>query len=932
MLEYLAEAAKGLDYLHEPRHPSGDGPPRGIQHRDIKPQNLLLSGGSVKVGDFGLARCLEHSLTSHTGGMTAAYAAPEFFRGQTSSQSDQYSLAVTYCRLRGGRLPFEGNAAELMAGHLSREPDLSMLPPEERPAVARALAKEPGGRWPSCGELVNALRQAQPALAPAGWTSSNSPQPQPRTRRARRWLIGAVAGFLVLVLGVLVVWSKLGHWGTPTEGDAPLPLAPPPQAEVAPGTVTLAVLDFENHTKDPALEGFRQGLRDMLVTDLARVSKVKVVERSRLNAILAEHKLAQGGFIDPRTAVRLGKGLAAKSLLTGSYVISGDEVRVDVRLISVESGEIELADKVTGTKAKFFRLQQALAEKVLAGLKLQPTAQERQVLGQPQTKDFEAFRLYSEAMLAQRQGRRKEAEASLRQAVARDPQFGLARRELAAVEAAALTRLAEGEKDRLARAGKVGKALEENLARHQAVVAKAQHDAPYFAGLIVLSSHAGLLGDPVRERKLLLHYWKEFSEHVAPEKALALGVEVQNLVAPEGKFFQEQVDSGDYSTFLAGLSTPEQYFKPELRGALRWPTYAAIWPFDFDLREAFRVVRDNQDLGVQPAYFEKQLPRHPHDYLRKLLESPKSKPGDPHFIEVVRLQQSVIRYYARLKDRPADLAQGLVALQKGYLSLLDRRGPETWGQDFLLEVVPVLELLATSEGDAALKEEANRLLFQYVRQARLNAGDRGEPAVAAQSRVPAPEVTFCSLKLAGPRVVFVCDTGELLNFRRSFVQKELTNAVRALSPTARLNVHLFGRLRREAKSAAFNEVRPADVEAQRTASAFIRGMERSGQFAGVDAQKIDLGTALVSALADWPTGEAGEGDLCVVSYGRHPKITPGLLEQFKKREAGRPRIHFVGEHPVPALGELVRHSGGSAVLLEEGDLLQTIPRRWTPPK
>ena len=54
LLEYAAEAAKGLDYLNEPNHLSADGTRRGIQHRDIKPQNLLLFGGSLKVGDFAV--------------------------------------------------------------------------------------------------------------------------------------------------------------------------------------------------------------------------------------------------------------------------------------------------------------------------------------------------------------------------------------------------------------------------------------------------------------------------------------------------------------------------------------------------------------------------------------------------------------------------------------------------------------------------------------------------------------------------------------------------------------------------------------------------------------------------------------------------------------------------------------------------------------
>ena len=74
------------------------------------------------MADFGLARVLENSTTGHTGSMTPSYAAPEFFDRKTSSQSDQYSLAITYCHLRGGRLPFEGHPAAVMAGHICASP------------------------------------------------------------------------------------------------------------------------------------------------------------------------------------------------------------------------------------------------------------------------------------------------------------------------------------------------------------------------------------------------------------------------------------------------------------------------------------------------------------------------------------------------------------------------------------------------------------------------------------------------------------------------------------------------------------------------------------------------------------------------------------------------------------------------------------------
>ena len=167
LLGYMTEVARALDFLNERRHPGPDSQPVGIQHRDIKPRNIFLVGGAARVADFGLAKVLARSVSEHSGSMTLHYAPPEFFVQEVAATSDQYSLAVTYCETRTGRLPFEGSIHSLIYAILQREPDLDSLTPEERPIVARALAKDPKARWTSCREFVERLAGAAVATAPS---------------------------------------------------------------------------------------------------------------------------------------------------------------------------------------------------------------------------------------------------------------------------------------------------------------------------------------------------------------------------------------------------------------------------------------------------------------------------------------------------------------------------------------------------------------------------------------------------------------------------------------------------------------------------------------------------------------------------------------------------------------------------------------------
>jgi serine/threonine protein kinase len=153
---YLAQAAAGIDYMNSRQHMI-DGVRVGIQHCDIKPSNLLLLGDTVKVADYGLASPTSTTLKFHRRAGTLDYTAPEVFQGRLSDWTDQYSLGVSYCVLRGGSLPFRDTPAKFEKNFVRSVPDLSMLPVVEQPIVQRALSPTPQDRWPSCREFISRL-------------------------------------------------------------------------------------------------------------------------------------------------------------------------------------------------------------------------------------------------------------------------------------------------------------------------------------------------------------------------------------------------------------------------------------------------------------------------------------------------------------------------------------------------------------------------------------------------------------------------------------------------------------------------------------------------------------------------------------------------------------------------------------------------------
>ncbi|HZZ29975.1 MAG TPA: serine/threonine-protein kinase [Pirellulales bacterium] len=161
LLEYLEQAARGIDFLNKPIHDLGNGPVP-IVHGDVKPHNILVVGDAAVVCDFGLARAVETLRKTSMAPVTVAYAAPESFKGKVTPTSDQYSLAITYAELRTGRLPFDETMTpyQVMEAHVTRNLDFSRLPDPEKQVVMRATDGIPEDRWPTSRDLILALRHA----------------------------------------------------------------------------------------------------------------------------------------------------------------------------------------------------------------------------------------------------------------------------------------------------------------------------------------------------------------------------------------------------------------------------------------------------------------------------------------------------------------------------------------------------------------------------------------------------------------------------------------------------------------------------------------------------------------------------------------------------------------------------------------------------
>jgi TolB-like protein len=195
----------------------------------------------------------------------------------------------------------------------------------------------------------------------------------------------------------------------------------------------VAVSPFRNLGK-ATYDPLSKGLAEMIITDLSQVKSLKVVERIQIQALLDELKLSQSGLVDPKSAPEVGKLLGAGKIATGSFLdLDQEKMRLDAAIAETEDGKLITSPGVSGKLSTFYELEKSLVFKILCGLGQCPESLDSRTLQAVEaihTKNFKAFRLYSQGLDFLDQGKYREASKSFFLALEEDPEFNLARRAL----------------------------------------------------------------------------------------------------------------------------------------------------------------------------------------------------------------------------------------------------------------------------------------------------------------------------------------------------------------------------------------------------------------------------------------------------------------------------------------------------------------------
>ena len=417
----MRDVASALAYAHE----------RGVVHRDIKPDNILLTKHHALVADFGVAKAIAASTTtpeaSGLAGITSmgvalgtpAYMAPEQALADPAIdyRADLYALGVTAYEMLTGNTPFAGRSAQAMVAAHAIELPVSVrdrcpgTPPVLAGLVMRCLDKEPVKRPGSADEVVHAI-DAMSTPAPGTVRPAAAPGAPVSVSIRSAWRVIAAAIAITLV-GVVAVRSR-------RHSEA--------MARDAATTPSIAVLPFTNVGHDTAAEYFADGMADELATALVRIPGLRVAARSSAFTF-------RGDTVNVHD---VGTKLHVGEVLEGSVRRAAGRLRVTVQLVNTGDGLAIWSDAYERQEADIFQVEDALARDIAAALHTRlmgiPADTTPPALGPHGTTDLTAYDLFLQGRYFFTKGDAPSlwhAVALYQQACARDSTFARAHAALA---------------------------------------------------------------------------------------------------------------------------------------------------------------------------------------------------------------------------------------------------------------------------------------------------------------------------------------------------------------------------------------------------------------------------------------------------------------------------------------------------------------------
>jgi TolB-like protein len=144
-----------------------------------------------------------------------------------------------------------------------------------------------------------------------------------------------------------------------------------------PAKKNVAILYFDNYTGQADYDPLGRGIASMMISDLSVVKEIQLVEREKMQELIKEIDMQRTKYFDSTTSVRVGKLLGAEYVVVGAFAAVDPKMRIDTRVVRVETGEIVKTAQVTGDQDKFFDLQQDLANKLIDGLGIALSPEEK---------------------------------------------------------------------------------------------------------------------------------------------------------------------------------------------------------------------------------------------------------------------------------------------------------------------------------------------------------------------------------------------------------------------------------------------------------------------------------------------------------------------------------------------------------------------------